>query len=120
MRTGSSLLSLQLTQAERACTENLLTQPFSSDSSTPPARAPRCSVIVPVFNGKLQLPRCLEALRTSEFTDFEVIVVDDCSTDNTPQIVERFQARYFRTPRKLGPGGGRNLGVREARGKSVV
>ena len=84
------------------------------------ARAPRFSVIVPVFNGKLQLPRCLEALRTSEFTDFEVIVVDDCSTDSTPQIIERFHARYFRTPRNLGPGGGRNLGVREARGEILL
>ncbi|MCL4523065.1 MAG: glycosyltransferase family 2 protein [Acidobacteria bacterium] len=78
------------------------------------------SVIVPVFNGKLQLPRCLEALRTSEFSDFEVIVVDDCSTDNTPQIVERFRARYLRTERKIGPGGGRNLGVNDARGEILV
>jgi glycosyltransferase involved in cell wall biosynthesis len=95
-------------------------QPFSTESAPPLARAPRLSVIVPVFNGKLQLPRCLEALRTSEFTDFEVIVVDDCSTDNTPQIVERFRARYLRTPRKLGPGGGRNLGVHETRGEILV
>lgn len=97
-----------------------MAQPFSTGSSTPLARAPRFSVIVPVFNGKLQLPRCLEALRSSEFTDFEVIVVDDCSTDNTPQIVERFHARYLRTPRNLGPGGGRNLGVGEARGEILV
>jgi GT2 family glycosyltransferase len=73
-----------------------------------------------VYNGGLQLPRCLEALRTSEFADFEVVVVDDCSPDNTPQIVERFQARYLRTPRQLGPGGGRNLGVRDARGEILV
>ncbi|HEV8384696.1 MAG TPA: glycosyltransferase family 2 protein [Candidatus Acidoferrales bacterium] len=81
---------------------------------------PHLSVIVPVHNGKLQLPRCLDALRTSQFTDFEVIVVDDCSTDNTRQIVEGFRARYLRTPRKLGPGGGRNLGVRHARGEIIV
>ncbi len=101
-------------------TENDLAQPFSTDSAASVARAPRLSVIVPVFNGGLQLPRCLEALRTSEFTDFEVIVVDDCSTDNTPPIVERFRARYLRTPRKIGPGGGRNLGVRDARGEILV
>ncbi len=95
-------------------------QPNSAESATQHARAPRLSVIVPVFNGKLQLPRCLEALRTSEFADFEVIVVDDCSTDNTPQIVERFRARYLRTERKIGPGGGRNLGVRDACGAILV
>ncbi len=97
-----------------------MAQPTSISSAEPLAQVPRLSVIVPVFNGKLQLPRCLDALRASQFTDFEVIVVDDCSTDNTRQIVERFRARYLRTPRKLGPGGGRNLGVRHARGELLV
>jgi GT2 family glycosyltransferase len=81
---------------------------------------PALTVIVPVYNGRLQLPRCLEALRRSEFADFEVIVVDDCSTDNTREIAERSGARYLRTPRNLGPGGGRNLGVRHARAEVVV
>jgi GT2 family glycosyltransferase len=82
--------------------------------------APRLSVIVPVFNGRLQLPRCLEALSRSAFEDFEVIVVDDCSTDNTRDIVERWGARYLRTPRQIGPGGARNFGVRHARGLVMV
>ena len=84
------------------------------------AAAPRLSVIVPVFNGRLQLPRCLEALSRSTFEDFEVIVVDDCSTDNTRDIVERWGARYLRTPRQIGPGGARNMGVRHARGLVMV
>lgn len=82
--------------------------------------APRLSVIVPVFNGLLQLPRCLDALSRSAFKDFEVIVVDDCSTDNTREIVERWGARYLRTPRQAGPGAARNLGVRHAHGSIVV
>jgi GT2 family glycosyltransferase len=65
-------------------------------------------VIVPVYNGGLQLSRCLEGLLLSEFRNFEVIVVDDCSTDNTPQIIERFGVRLVRTPRTLGPAGARN------------
>jgi glycosyltransferase involved in cell wall biosynthesis len=84
------------------------------------AAPPRLSVIVPVFNGRLTLPRCLEALRCSTYADFEVIVADDCSTDNTPQIVERSGARYVRTPHTMGPGGARNLGVRHALGEIVV
>lgn len=82
--------------------------------------APRLSVIVPVFNGRLQLPRCLEALSRSGFEDFEVLVVDDCSSDNTREIVERWGARYLRTPRRVGPGAARNLGVRHAHGEIVV
>lgn len=77
-------------------------------------------MIVPVHNGGLQLPRCLEALRISHYSSFEVIVVDDCSTDNTRQIIERFDAHYLRTPKQLGPGGARNLAVPQARGDVVV
>ena len=120
MRIGGKHLSFLFTQDFEGHTENVLAQPYSSNSTMPLAEIPRLSVIVPVFNGKLQLPRCLDALRASQFSDFEVIVVDDCSTDNTRQIVERFRARYLRTPRKLGPGGGRNLGVRHARGEILV
>jgi glycosyltransferase involved in cell wall biosynthesis len=84
---------------------------------TPGLRAAlRVSVIVPVQNGAMHLTRCLEALARSEYPDFEVIVVDDCSTDSTPQIVERFGAHYVRTPQTIGPGGARNLGAQQAQG----
>ncbi len=81
---------------------------------------PKLSVIVPAHNGGLQLSRSLDALRISRYPDFEVIVVDDCSTDNTREIIERFRARYLRTPSTRGPAGARNLGVRHARGSIVV
>ena len=77
-------------------------------------------MIVPVRNGSKHLGRCLEALGRSEYAQFEVIVVDDCSTDNTPQIAERYGARYLRTPRTLGPGGARNLGAQHAGGEILV
>lgn len=91
--------------------------------AAPPAAAevrPRLTVIVPVHNGRLQLPRCLDALRASTFTDFEVIVADDCSTDNTREITERSGARYVRTPYNMGPGGARNLAARHAEGEILV
>jgi glycosyltransferase involved in cell wall biosynthesis len=49
-----------------------------------------------------------------------VIVVDDLSTDNTPEIVARYGARCLRTEANIGPGGARNLGVQHARGEIVV
>lgn len=115
---AESLLVERLERRGEAAAENAVGK--SDTAGIPAVATPRLSVIVPVHNGKLQLPRCLEALRTSVFVDFEVIVVDDCSTDNTRQIVERFRARYLRTPSNIGPGGGRNLGVRHARGEIVV
>jgi glycosyltransferase involved in cell wall biosynthesis len=83
-------------------------------------REPRISVIVPVRNGKAHLPRCLEVLARSEYANFEVIVVDDCSTDVTPFIAERFGARYIRTPRIMGPGAARNLGAGLAEGEILA
>jgi glycosyltransferase involved in cell wall biosynthesis len=80
----------------------------------------RISVIVPVRNGRTHLPRCLEALSRSEYANFEVIVVDDCSTDTTPQIAGHYGARCLRTPRTMGPGGARNLGAHSADGEILA
>jgi glycosyltransferase involved in cell wall biosynthesis len=89
-------------------------------SHAPDSRVPKLSVIVPVYNGGTQLSRCLEGLRRSEYSDFEVIVVDDRSTDNTKQIIEQYKARSVRTPRALGPAGARNMGIEFAQGRIVV
>lgn len=91
-----------------------------SDSAIGAGARPHLTVIVPVHNGRLQLPRCLDALLASGYTNFEVIVVDDCSTDNTREIVESFDARYLRTPRNIGPGGARNLAAQHAEGEILV
>jgi len=74
------------------------------------------SVIVPVHNGLLVIGRCLEALTLSTYPKFEVLVVDDCSTDATPQIVRKFGVHFLKTPRKIGPAGARNFGAKHARG----
>src|SRR6202521_4029019 len=83
-------------------------------------REPRISVIIPVRNGRTHLPRCLEALACSEYANFEVIVVDDCSTDVTPLIAERSGVRYIRTPQTMGPGAARNLGAGLAEGEILA
>ena len=76
----------------------------------------RISVIVPACNSRLHLGRCLEALARSEYVQFEVIVVDDCSTDDTAQVAERYGARCLRTRQRMGPAGARNLGAKSAGG----
>jgi len=96
------------------------------ETTSSPARAdqrvasPRLSVIVPVYNGAMHLSRCLDSLRLSNCSDFEVIVVDDCSTDHSRQIAERSGARCVRAPHTLGPAGARNLGVVHAQGDIFV
>ena len=82
--------------------------------------SPKLSVVVPVFNGEKHISRCLDGLFLSEYQDFEIIVVDDCSTDDTEQLIERYPVFRVRTPRSLGPAGARNMGIGYTAGKIVV
>ncbi|MGB9594365.1 MAG: glycosyltransferase family 2 protein, partial [Anaerolineae bacterium] len=45
----------------------------------------KISVIIPTYNGAATLRQCLEAVFRSDYADYEVIMVDDCSTDATPR-----------------------------------
>src|SRR5436309_3930099 len=80
---------------------------------------PFLSVIVPVHNGGEVFARCLTGLARSTFRDFELIVVDDGSTDGSATLAEHFGARVLHTGGKHGPGAARNLGARLARGEYV-
>lgn len=78
------------------------------------------SVIVPVHNGSADLEECLEALQPWRKAGCELIVVDDYSTDPVREAATRNGARYFRTPKREGPAGARNLGVSHATGEILV
>jgi len=62
--------------------------------SSPPVRsaAPLISIIIPARNEARNIQRCLVALSSQTYPHLEIIVVDDCSTDATPQILEEFAA----------------------------
>ncbi|MGH7542580.1 MAG: glycosyltransferase family 2 protein [Gemmatimonadota bacterium] len=77
---------------------------------------PFFSVIMPVLNGGADLERCLAALRGSAFQDWELIVVDDGSSDGSPERASAAGARVLMTGGRRGPGAARNLGAGEAGG----
>ncbi len=81
---------------------------------------PLISVIVPVYNGAKFLPRCLGALFASDYTSFEVIVVNDCSTDDSVEISRSYGATVLSTPTQMGPGGARNLAAETANGEVLL
>jgi glycosyltransferase involved in cell wall biosynthesis len=71
-------------------------------------RAPRVSIGLPVYNGEKFLRATLDSILAQSFTDFEVVICDNCSTDSTPEICREYQARdsrvaYHRNERNLGP-----------------
>ena len=56
--------------------------------------SPEISVIIPLYNAEKYFAVCLESLAIQTFTDFEVIVVDDCSTDSSLAIAESYLEHF--------------------------
>jgi GT2 family glycosyltransferase len=83
---------------------------------------PRVSVIIPNWNGAYHLPTCLDALRQQTFRDFEVILVDNASTDGSRELVETQypEVRLVTMPRNRFFSGAVNAGIQEARGEIIV
>ncbi len=57
-------------------------------------RNPAISVIVPVYNAQATLARCVESILAQSYTDFEVILVDDGATDDSPGMIDRYEAEH--------------------------
>ncbi|MEI6132127.1 MAG: glycosyltransferase family 2 protein [Bacillota bacterium] len=87
--------------------------------------SPKISVIIPVYNTENYLANCLESLINQTFTDFEVLMVDDKSSDNSVEICRGFEKKDDRFKlvlheKNLGPGAPRNTGLKIAQGEFVV
>ncbi|MHB8139501.1 MAG: glycosyltransferase family 2 protein [Smithellaceae bacterium] len=86
-------------------------------------RHPVFSVIIPTFNRSKKLHRALESLSNQSIRDFEVLVCDDGSTDDTREIVASFKNKlnltYFHEENWGGPARPRNNGIRAAQGKWI-
>lgn len=81
---------------------------------------PSISVIIPVYNAQSTLGETLSAVCDSDYPDFEVIVVDDCSTDDSRTVAEQHPVRLVKQPRNMGVAKARNRGADEARGETLV
>lgn len=81
---------------------------------------PKYSVIVPAYNAHATLPALLDSLEAQTFRDFEVIVVDDASTDGAASEAVRPGIRHERLPERSGPATARNTGARLAHGDWLV
>lgn len=88
-----------------------------------PAASPTVSIVLPAYNGATLIGETLASLQAQTFTDFEVIVVDDHSTDDTYAVVRNWsdpRIRVIQTPVNGGPVKARNLGVTHARGRYIA
>jgi len=87
--------------------------------------APTVSIVIPTYNGANHLPRALDSVVAQTFQDWEIVVVDDGSTDATPAVAARYRSRlgarliYLHQPNG-GSSSARNLGIDRCRGRFVA
>ncbi|HCR44446.1 MAG TPA: glycosyl transferase family 2, partial [Ruminococcaceae bacterium] len=88
------------------------------------SRLPMISVIIPVYNVEKYVGKCLSSLVEQTYRDFEVIAVNDGSTDNSLDILRHFEARYgfikVINQENRGMSQSRNRALKEARGKYIA
>ncbi len=81
------------------------------------------SVVIPMFNAEKTILPAIKSVLKQTFIDYEIIVVDDCSTDrswNQVQALQDPRIRPFRAARNSGAAAARNLGMRHAQGEWIV
>ncbi len=81
----------------------------------------RFSIIIPAYNAEGVIKRVVESVNKQTFKDFEIIVVDDCSKDNTYELTQTLENVIVRkTPQNAKEGGARNLGMSIANGEYII
>jgi teichuronic acid biosynthesis glycosyltransferase TuaG len=91
----------------------------------PMDKKPSVSVITPAYNAARFIRETIKSVQAQTFTDWEMIVIDDCSTDDTKDVVEEEaikdpRIRLIRMDKNSGQARARNRGIREARGKYMA
>ena len=81
------------------------------------------SIIIPNYNSEKWIRKCLESVLTQNFSDYELIIVDDMSTDNSVQIIKEYsdpRIKLIELDKKAYNGGTRNIGVNNASGRYIL
>ena len=85
---------------------------------------PEISIIVPVYNVEKYLKRCIDSILNQSFTDFELILVDDGSTDNSGEIIDEYAIKDERIKVIHKENGGlssaRNVGIEYSKGNYIA
>lgn len=85
---------------------------------------PFFSVIIPVYNSSSTLKHCVESVLSQDYGDFEVICIDDGSSDNSYELLKEYAGRDLRmrcfSQQNMGPSAVRNRGIHEAKGSWLL
>lgn len=80
---------------------------------------PLVSIIIPCYNGRQFISEAIESALAQSYSRVEILVIDDGSTDESPEIAQRYPVRLVRGTH-LGVSAARNLGIRESHGEYLV
>ena len=80
---------------------------------------PKFSVIIPVYNREKYIKRAIESVLKQTYKNFELIVVDDGSTDDTPNIIKNYPIKII-TQKNLGVSAARNAGIKASNGQIIA
>lgn len=78
------------------------------------------SVIIPVYNRKIELERAVKSVLDQSYDDFELIIINDCSSDKISNKFNDVRIKYLHNDKNMGVSYSRNRGIKEARGKYIA
>ncbi len=84
------------------------------------------SVIIPTYNASITIERALKSIALQTYSDYEIIVIDDGSSDNTQEVVSEFRKEFnsilvqYIVQKNLGPSSARNNGVKKSQGEFIA
>lgn len=82
---------------------------------------PFFSIVIPNYNNAEWLSYSINSILSQTFNNYEIIVIDDCSTDNSIDIIKRYnKVKLIQCKEKAFNGGSRNLGIKEVQGKYIL
>ena len=86
---------------------------------------PEVSIIMPTYNSEAFVSETIESVISQSYTSWELLIVDDCSSDGTVSIVERYvsadlRIRLLCQPKNMGPAAARNRALESARGRYIA
>ncbi|MBU0763191.1 MAG: glycosyltransferase family 2 protein, partial [Candidatus Altiarchaeota archaeon] len=85
----------------------------------PLKKPPLISIIIPAYNRLGYLEKCLESIKLQKFKNYEIIVVDDCSTENLSGVAA-FCDKYVLNNINMGPSYSKNLGALNSSGEILL
>lgn len=83
----------------------------------------RFSIIIPNYNSEKTIKKCLDSILQQTYKDYEIIIVDDISTDNSVKFIKEYKDKRIKLielHKKAFNGGARNIGVRESTGEYIL